>query len=164
VILRALVAVLAVAAVLAGCGEDEPTTAGSSPTPAPTAAATETPTPTPEPADTPTPTATEQPAPEEQEGGAGDEEEARVPMRFTVRDGGVDPPRVSVPGFLALELVIENETAEPVVARLEGAEPLTANPGETTRMRLDGRRPGRYAIDFGAAGRAMLVTGVEPGP
>jgi len=159
---RALV-VLAVAGLLAGCGDDEPTSSAS-PTPAPTAAATETPSPTPSATETPAPTATEQPAPEEQEGGAGDEEEARVPVRFTVRGGGVDPPQVRVPGFLALELIVTNETSESVVARLEGVEPLTANPGETTRARIEGRRPGRYPIDFGAAGQALLVTGVEPGP
>lgn len=160
---RVLVAMLAAAGVLAGCGDDEPTQS-SAPTPAPTAAATSTPTATPTATETPSPAATEQPAPEEQEGGAGDEEEARVPVRFTVRDGGVDPPQVAVPGFLALELVVTNETSEPVVARLDGVEPLTANPGETTRMRLEGRRPGRYRIDFGAAGEAVLVSGVEPGP
>jgi hypothetical protein len=161
--MRALVAVLAVAGALAGCGDDEPT-ATSSPTPAPTAAATERATPTTTPTETPSPTATEQPGPEEQEGGAGDEEEARVPVRFTVRDDGIEPPEVRVPGFLALELIVANATSQPVTARLEGAEPLTAGPGETARMRLEGRRPGRYPIDFGAAGRAVLVTGVEPGP
>jgi hypothetical protein len=161
--LRALVAVLAVAGAIAGCGDDEPT-AGSSPTPAPTAAATDTPTTTPEATETPSPTATEQPGPEEQEGGAGDEEAARVPVRFTVRDGGIEPPQVGVPGFLALELIVTNETSEPVVARLEGAEPLTVGPGETARVRVEGRRPGRYPVDFGPAGQALLVTGVEPGP
>jgi hypothetical protein len=159
--LRAVVAVLAAAGALAGCGEDEPT-AGSSPTPAPTAAATETP--TPEPTETPTPTATEQPSPEEQEGGAGDEEEARVPIVFVVGEDGVLPVRAGVPAFLALELIVRNRTSEPVVARLEGVEPITANPGETSRMRLEGRRRGRYEVDFGDAGKAVIVTGVEPGP
>ncbi|HWM11081.1 MAG TPA: hypothetical protein VNO82_17120 [Solirubrobacteraceae bacterium] len=160
---RALLAVLAVAGVLAGCGDDEPAPTSEA-TPGPTAAATETPTPTA--TETPSPTATEQPspAPEEQEGGAGDEEEARVPVRFVVSDGGVMPREVGVPGFLAIELVIRNETSEPVVARLQGEEPLTVDPGETTRARLEGRRPGRYPIDFGAAGEAVVETGVEPGP
>ena len=101
---------------------------------------------------------------QEQEGGAGDEEEARVPVRFTVREGGVEPPQVGVPGFLALELIVANRTSQPVVARFEGEEPLTAGPGETARLRIAGRRPGRYPVDFGAAGQALLVTGVEPGP
>jgi hypothetical protein len=160
---RTLLAVLAVAGVLAGCGDDE-SASTSEPTPAPTAAATETPTPTATATETPSPTATEQPSAEDQEGGAGDEEEIRVPVRFTVRDGGIEPPEVRVPGFLAVELVIRNETSQPVVARLEGTEPLTVNSGETTRARIEGRRPGRYPIDFGAAGEALLVTGVEPGP
>ena len=167
---RGLAAGLVVAAVLAGCGDDEPTSAGSSPTPAPTAAATETSTPTASPTGTPTPTATVQPAPEaepspeEQEGGAGDEEEARVPVRFRVQGGGVDPRRVGVPAFLALELVVGNETVAPVTARLEGAEPLSVEPGQTGRLRVEGRRPGRYTVDFGDAGTAVIVTGVEPGP
>ena len=134
---RALLAVLAVAGVLAGCGDDEPAPTSEA-TPAPTAAATETPTPTATPTETPSPTATEQPspAPEEQEGGAGDEEEARVPVRFVVREGGVEPPEVGVPGFLALELFVVNRTSQPVVARLSGVKPLTANPGETARARI----------------------------
>jgi hypothetical protein len=160
--LRALVVVVAVAGALAGCGDDEPI-AGSSPTPAPTAAATETPTPTPETTETPTPTATEQPAPEEQEGGAGDEEEARVPVHFTV-NGGVKPPEVGVPAFLALELIVTNETSSPVTAQLEGEEPLVADAGQTVRRRIEGRRPGRYPVGFGDAGEAVLVTGVDVGP
>jgi hypothetical protein len=161
--LWALVAVLAVAGALAGCGDDEPS-AGSSPTPAPTAAATETPSPTAEPTETATPTPTEQPAPEEQEGGAGDEEEARVPIAFVVSEDGVLPVRASLPAFLALELIVRNRTSDPVVARLEGAEPITANPGETSRMRLEGRPRGRYEVDFGEGRSAVVVTGVEPGP
>ena len=162
---RGVLAVLAVAGVLAGCGDDEPTSA-SSPTPAPTAAATETPTPTPTLTETATPTATEQPSPspEEQEGGAGDEEEARVPVRFVVGDGGVEPPEVGVPGFLALELIVKNQTSEPVVATLEGEEPLTADPGDTARLRIEGRRKGRYTVDFGAGRTVIVITGVEPGP
>ena len=141
--LRALVAVLAAGGALAGCGDDGPTATSSA---------------------TPAPTATEQPGPEEKEGGAGDEQEARVPVRFTVRDDGIEPSVVGVPGFLALELIVANATSRPVVARLEDAEPFTAAPGQTARVRIEGRRPGRYPIDFGAAGRALLVTGVEPGP
>ena len=173
---RALAAVLVAAAALVGCGDDDPATAGSSATPAPTAAATETATPTPtptptptaSPTETPTPTATEQPeaepGPEEQEGGAGDEEEARVPVRFEVTGAGIAPRRVGVPGFLALELVVRNETFSPVTAQLEGEQPLAVDPGQTGRLRVEGRRPGRYTVDFGDAGTAVIVTGVEPGP
>ena len=52
-----------------------------------------------------------------------------MPVRFTVRDDGIEPPEVGVPGFLALELIIRNDTSRPIVARLEGTEPLTVEPG-----------------------------------
>jgi hypothetical protein len=85
-------------------------------------------------------------------------------VQFTVGPGGIQPPQVSVPAFLALELVVVNRRDQPVVARLEGAEPMQVDPGETGRMRLPGRRKGQYVIDFGQAGQALLVTGFEPGP
>ena len=143
--LRSGLIALVALALLAGCGDDETT---SAPSPVPS----------------PSPTATEQPAPEEQEGGAGDEEAARSPVRFTVGPDGVEPPQVSIPAFLAIQLTVENTTGEPVVVRLEGVEPITVNPGETAVAELDGRREGRYPISFGDAGDALLVTGAEPGP
>ena len=69
-----------------------------------------------------------------------------------------------VPAFLAIELIVDSYLAEPFVVRLEGAPPLLVGAGRTSRMDLDGRRPGRYPIDFGDAGQALLVTGAEPGP
>ena len=159
---RLLLALL-VAAAAAGCGDDE-TVSTPSPTPEATAVVTETPTPSPTATETPAPTATEQPRPEEQEGGAGDEEAARVPVRFEVGASGIDPPQVSVPAFLAIELIVVNELEQPVVARLEGAEPLVVEPGKTGRARLDGRRPGRYRVSLAPAGEALLVTGAEVGP
>jgi hypothetical protein len=152
-----------VAASLAGGGDDETV---SAPTPAPeaTAVATEEPTPTATPTGTPTPTATEQPSPEDQAGGAGDEEEARVPARFVVTASGIEPPQVAVPAFLAIELIAVNQTDDHIVVRLEGSDPLPVAAGDTVRARLDGRRKGRYVVDFGSAGRALLVTGAEPGP
>ena len=127
-------------AVVAGCGDD--TTAS--------------PTPTEQPAPSP--------SPEEQEGGAGDEEEARVPARFVVSADGIEPPQISIPAFLAIELIVVNRHPEEIVARLQGAEPLPVASGETRSLRLDGRRPGRYPISFGPAGDALLVTGAEVGP
>ena len=162
---RPLVASLAVAAALSGCGgDDEPTAAPATPAP-PAATATETPTETPTP--TPSPAATDTPAPEnpeDQPGGAGDEQEARVPVELTVASGGITPPEVSVPGFLALELIVHNKLPVEVVVRLEGATPIAVGPGKTARARLEGRRPGRYAIDAGVAGKAVLITGVDAGP
>jgi len=163
--MRWFVSVVLVAA-LAGCGGDDseqtaaptPTAPPPAATGTPTPAATETATPTP----TPTATATENP--EDQPGGAGDEEPIRVPVEFTVRDRGITPPQVAVPAFLGLELIVNNELADPIEVTLEGAEPLSVGPGETGRMRLQGRRKGQYVVDFGVAGQALLITGAEPGP
>ena len=156
---------MVVAAVVAGCGgDDQEQTAAPPATPPPTA--TETPTATPTATATPTGTATATPttAPEDQPGGAGDEEPVRVPVEFTVRDRGITPPQVAVPAFLGLELIVNNQLADPIDVTLEGAEPMTVGPGETGRMRLQGRRKGQYVVDFGAAGQALLLTGAEPGP
>ncbi len=159
---RLLLAVL-VAAAVAGCGEDE-TTSAPSPTPEATAVATEEPTPTQTATKTPTTTPTEQPAPEESEGGAGDEEAARVPAAFTVDSAGVHPPQVAVPAFLAIELSVQNGFGSPITVRLEGAEPFRVGVYATEVVQLDGRRPGRYVIDFGRGQKGLLVTGAEPGP
>ena len=110
--------VVLLVALLAGCGDDE-TVSTPSPTPEATAVATEEPTPTETATATPSPTATEQPPPEEQEGGAGDEEEARVPARYVVSAAGIEPPQISIPAFLAIELIVVNRLEQPVVARLD---------------------------------------------
>ena len=157
-----LLAVL-VAAAVAGCGGDE-TTSAPSPTPEATAVATEEPTASPTATETPSPTATEQPAPEEQEGGAGDEEAARVPAFFTVDSAGVTPPQIAVPAFLAIELIVQNGFSSPIVVRPPGAEPFRVGPYATGRVRLEGRRAGRYLVRFGRGGSGVIVTGAEPGP
>jgi cytoskeletal protein RodZ len=151
--------------VLAGCGGDDQDETASPATPSPAATATPPATATPSATPTATATATATPQnPEDQPGGAGDEEPVRVPVEFTVRDRGISPPQVAVPAFLALELVIHNQTAGTVVARLEGAEPLTVGAGETGRARLEGRKKGQYVVDFGDLGQALLISGTEPGP
>ena len=163
----ATLAVFAVVAALAGCGgadSDESAAPTATPPPAATETATATPTATATATQTATPTATATTSPEDQPGGAGDEEPIRVPVEFTVRDRGITPPQVAVPAFLGLELIVHNELTDPIIVTLEGAEPMTVDPGGTGRARLQGRRKGQYVVDFGDHGQALLLTGAEPGP
>jgi hypothetical protein len=145
--------------LLAGCGGDEPTVAAS-----PTETATPTATATPSATPSATPTATATASPEDQPGGAGDEEPARVPLEFTLSAGGLKPSTISVPGFLGLELIVHNETSSPQRVTLEGSGTVDVPANDTARSRFEGRRPGTYKVDAGAAGTAKLIVGVEPGP
>jgi hypothetical protein len=164
---RIAIATLLAAAALTGCGGDDGEQSSTTPAPAPSTA-TETATPADSATPTPTPSATEQPqpsvSPEDQPGGAGDEEPTRVPIEFTITDGKISPPQVAVPAFLALELIVHNNSSQQVVVRLEGAQPLTVDAGGTGRAHLEGRKKGSYVVDAGDAGQALLVTGAEPGP
>jgi hypothetical protein len=166
---RAGIAGLVVAAALAGCGggDEDQTAAPATPQPAPSAA-TETPTATASPTGTATPTATTQPlpsvSPEEQTGGAGDEEPIRVPAQFNVQPNGVSPRQVSVPAFFTIQLLVQNGYPSPITARLEGAEPLRVGPYAIGHMLLEGRKKGRYKIDFGRGQSGVLIIGAKPGP
>jgi hypothetical protein len=142
--------------LLAGCGPaDEPAATATAP-PSPPATATA----SAAPAATTTPT----PSPEEQEGGAGDEQPARVPLEFTLTDGGLRPATISVPAFLGLELIVHNQTGRPQRVTLEGSGELDVPADDTARIRFEGRRAGTYRVDAGDAGHARLVVGVQPGP
>jgi beta-N-acetylhexosaminidase len=173
---------LLTALLAAGCGGAEqpasatPDASPATATPAPTATSTEpqahakdAPEPPPDSA-SPSPDATASPttAGEQGEGGGGDEREARVPVALTVQpDGQVVPATVSVPAFLALELVVRNRTGAPLAVTLEGATPggpLEVASGATARRRIEGLRDGRYAVRAAGAGSATVIVGVEPGP
>jgi hypothetical protein len=149
--------ILAVCSVLAGCGGDDPTVA---PQETPPATATATPSATP----TETATTTATPSPEDQSGGAGDEEPARVPLEFTLGDGGLKPATISVPAFLGLELIVHNRTSQPQHVALEGSGALDVPANDTARARFEGRRAGTYKVDGGPAGQAEVIVGVDPGP
>jgi hypothetical protein len=170
-----LLAVLALG--LAACGGDEASSGSApsatpDPSPVPTATATATATAT----ETPTASAPSAPTPpadapasgEDQAGGGGDESEARVPVDLRVGpDGGVSPPEVSVPAFLALDLRVRNGTAGTIAVTVEGSDPagpFQVGAGKTGTRRLAGMKAGRYAITVSGAGRATLVVGAEPGP
>jgi hypothetical protein len=165
---RAGIAVVVVAAALAGCGgdDDAQTAAPSTPQPAPSAA-----TQTPSPTSTPTvsPTATVQPlpsvAPEDQPGGQGDEAAIRVPAEFTIAEGGaMTPQQVAIPAFFTIELIVHNKTSKRVVVRWVGEKVMAVEPGGTGDIEVKGRKKGTWLVDAGTAGQAVVVTGAKPGP
>jgi len=96
-------------------------------------------------------------SPEEQPGGAGDEEAARTALLVAVGPGGVTPAALTAPAFLGLELQVRNALAGPVTVTLPGRPPLTVAAGGSARAALDGLRPGRYRLDAGTSGAAVLT-------
>jgi hypothetical protein len=158
-----LMLVAVVAAALAGCGGNDRPTATATATTTATPALTATPTPASTATATPAPTATATPA-ENAPGGGGDEAAARVPVALTIQpDGQVSPATVSVPAFLALELIVHNRTGAPLAVRFDGVK-LAVGSGATVHRRLEGLRKGRYPVRAAGAGTATVIVGVEPGP
>ena len=169
----ARVALLAV--LLAGCGGDrEPRatppsdtgTATSAPS-APSAPATDTST---EPEITTTVPTGSVPGPpgapttkKPSEPDAGDEEAIRVPASFRIRRGRITPPRVAVPAFLSIELVIANGDSASHRVSFRGRT-LTVAGGDTRSTVFEGLRKGTYPVVVAGGGRAAVVTGAEGGP
>jgi hypothetical protein len=100
-------------------------------------------------------------------GGAGDENPIRVPATFTFRDGRLEPSRIEVPAFLAIELAVVSNDGRPhaVTVEARGRRRLLVPPGGRASLRLSGLRPGRYrVVPDGAAEPAVLVAGADAGP
>jgi hypothetical protein len=168
---RRAAGLLAVAAVLAGCGDDgDDRAAAPTPTPTPTATAM------PSPVEEPTATAPSAPAPppdggvdeghevqdarkrgEDQEGGGGDEEAARTPVRVVVDGEGITPPSVAVPAFIALRVTVRNDLPRAIRVRIGRERRVTVRARERRAIDAGGLRPGRHAIDAGVAGRGVIV-------
>lgn len=162
--MRRLVHLSILLAALAGCGGGGDSGARTersespdiAPTP-PTATAPSAPEPPLDiPEETPNATPTESPSPEDQEGGAGDEEAARLRVDLTIDGEGITPPIVTVTPFLALELVVRNDTPRAQTLRFRGRR-RSVPAGRTARLLAPGVRPGGYEIDAGAAGKVRLV-------
>ena len=157
--MRAAAAALAASLLAAGCGER----ASQSPP-------TRTPTPTATPKASPTafaPSAPEAPdnGPEAQPGGAGDEEAIRQRVRLTVgRDRAIRPRRISLSGFLAVDLSIRNRSGGGRLLSITGPgleRGVEIGPGLTVTTHLEGLRPGAYRIAVEEGGRATLVVSIQ---
>lgn len=157
--MRTPVAALAACLLAAGCGGSQERALE---TPAPTPTAT--------PRASPTafaPSAPEPPenGPEAEPGGAGDEEPILQRVRLTVGDDrGLNPRRVKVNAFLAVDLAFRNRSSRKQLISVTAAgatRGVQAAPGRTVTMHLEGLRPGAYRIEVEDGGRATLVASID---
>lgn len=170
-----LLPLAAVAALAAGCGDDDATTGSTSPTgpsPAVTGDGPVASTPvtvppadaTPPPAET---TATTPPA--DGDGGGAEppaEEPIRVPATFEIRGAGLTPPAITVPAFLAIEVSVANpdERERVVVVQTPRPQTLRVAAGERAVASIPGQRAGAYAITLDGRAAGQLIVGGEAGP
>ncbi len=99
----------------------------------------------------------------------GGEEPIRVPVTLAFRrGGGVDPPTVTVPAFVAVEVTLDSGDGRAHVLRLRdrrSAYRLSVGAGKRRTTRLPGLRAGSYRLQAIAGGPgATLVVGGEAGP
>ena len=170
----ALVAVMATAALTAGCGGDDEDNAAqetgtSAETPTRTVTVPVRTTPEKERTETTPPPERESDeggsaSPEESPGGAGDEEAARSEVVLTGRGGRIGPLVVKVPPFIAIRVVLRSGDGKPYVLRL-GPKVIRAGfKGARPSATFDGLRPGKRLVGAAVSGRVVIEASAEPGP
>jgi hypothetical protein len=92
----------------------------------------------------------------------------RVPAAFAVGAAGVDPERVTVSAFLAVEIQLTARDGRPhdVEVRAPGGRLIHVAAGGTARLPLAGLQPGDYPIvvDGGRLRATLRATRESPGP
>lgn len=161
-----LTLLLALAAV--GCGgDDEPVTTTTTPT-ASAPDATAPPPDATQPGTTAvTPPATETSPPADEGDEPPDEQAVRVPASFVVTAGGrLDPPQITVPPFLAVEISVRSDDGRPHRLELQTTPPYTLDvaAGQRTAIRITGLRAGTYPVLLDGREAGALVAGGEVGP
>ena len=96
----------------------------------------------------------------------GGEEPVRVPADFVVRAGRPRPRSVSIPAFLAVEVSVRNldRVTRLVTVHTDRPYRLRVPPSGRAARLVPGQRPGTYPVTVSGGGRAVLVSGGEPGP
>lgn len=98
----------------------------------------------------------------------GGEEPIRVPVTFAFRTGGgVEPPTVTVPAFVAVEVTLASRDGRAHVLRFRDRSRtyrLAVGAGKRETTKLPGLRAGRYRLQGLGGGSATLVVGGEAGP
>jgi hypothetical protein len=156
----AVIVLVALIVLAAGCGEDKSAqTVTPSPPPAsttqpgspPTATETVSKTP-PAPSEPPAPqppAATTGTPPSETSPGAGDEEGNKVPARLDVAAKQFNPQILEVPAFLRVELTVASVDGRPHLVRIalpKGPLDIRVPPGGRRRVTLPGLQPGDYLV------------------
>ena len=150
--------VIALAAVLGGCGDDADDTARTAaPTPSgtpPGASPSTTPTPEATPAATVTGAPAPSPAPTQE---SGDEDGNRVELLFDVGGRRLEPARAEVPAFLGLRLTLRNDGDTAVAVILDSKPLVIAPPGSRETVPVEGLKPGSHTLETASGGRASIV-------
>jgi hypothetical protein len=97
----------------------------------------------------------------------GGEEAVRVPVSFTVAPGGaLEPPVITAPPFLAVELSLTSRDGRPHTLVLETVPPRTLHVAADAReaVRIPGLRAGRYVVMLDGQRVGALLAGGEVGP
>lgn len=90
----------------------------------------------------------------------------RVPAEFTITDGALDPPAITVPPFLAIALAVTaaDGAGHEIVLRAPRPIELTVPAGQRASVRVPGLRAGRYVIELDGKAAGALDVGGEVGP
>jgi hypothetical protein len=158
--------VLAVVAVLSGCGgDDEPTDSAAKPTPKTDTSTQERSTPL-EPAPK-TDRAVPKTSPEDtQTGGAGDEEPARSQALLTGRGGRIAPSVVRVPPYISIRVELRSADGRAYQLRFGRRRIRAGGQVSSASASFPGLRPGKALVGrpVGAGNRVRIEANAEPGP
>jgi hypothetical protein len=91
----------------------------------------------------------------------------RVPATFVLRSGGrLDPPQISVPALLAVQLTVDSRDGRShhVVLRTPTPNLLSVPANGHASILIPGLKAGRYRLVIDGAVAGLLITGAEPGP
>ena len=92
-----------------------------------------------------------------------------MPVTLAFRaDGTVDPPTVTVPAFVAVQVTLASRDGRAHVLRLRDRDRtyrLAVGPGKRETSKLPGLRAGSYRLQSAGGGRGVtLMVGGEVGP
>jgi len=103
---------------------------------------------------------------EDQEGGAGDEVPARSLALFTGKDGDVTPRTVQVPAYISIRVELRSDDGAEYSLAFGDKKLTVTDPLHSVATTFDGLRPGAKLVGtVGGSGAKVVVSATaEPGP